>query len=68
MPREREVPGTSHFSIVDRNGNAVAMTTSVENAFGSRLMVDGAESQLHVDDDPDSVTYEWYVGPKVVVQ
>jgi Pvc16 N-terminal domain len=33
-----------------------------------RLMVDGAESQLHVDDDPESVTYEWYVGPKVIVQ
>ena len=36
-----ELPSTSHFSIVDRAGNAVAMTTSVENSFGSRLMVDG---------------------------
>ena len=36
-----ELPSTSHFSIVDRDGNAVAMTTSVENQFGSRLMVDG---------------------------
>ncbi|TAL04223.1 MAG: gamma-glutamyltransferase [Rhodospirillaceae bacterium] len=36
-----ELPSTSHMSIVDRDGNAVAMTTSVENAFGSRLMVDG---------------------------
>jgi len=35
-----ELPSTSHFSIVDKHGNAVAMTTSVENAFGSRLMVD----------------------------
>ncbi len=33
--------GTSHISIVDANGNAVAMTTTVEDAFGSRLMVRG---------------------------
>ena len=36
-----ELPSTTHFSIVDQDGNAVAMTSSVENAFGSRLMVDG---------------------------
>ena len=36
-----ELPSTSHFSIVDREGNAIAMTTSVEAQFGSRLMVDG---------------------------
>jgi len=36
-----ELPSTSHFSIVDSDGNAVSMTTSVENVFGSRLMVDG---------------------------
>ncbi len=36
-----ELPSTTHFSIVDHDGNAVAMTSSVENAFGSRLMVNG---------------------------
>jgi gamma-glutamyltranspeptidase / glutathione hydrolase len=36
-----ELPSTSHFSIIDQAGNAVSMTTSVENVFGSRLMVDG---------------------------
>lgn len=36
-----ELPSTSHFSIIDQEGNAVSMTTSVENVFGSRLMVDG---------------------------
>ncbi len=36
-----ELPSTSHFSIVDRYGNAVSMTTSVENVFGSRLMTRG---------------------------
>ncbi|TAK85684.1 MAG: gamma-glutamyltransferase [Betaproteobacteria bacterium] len=33
--------GTSHFSIVDANGNAVAMTTTIESTFGSRIMVRG---------------------------
>lgn len=36
-----EPPSTSHFSIVDGAGNAVSMTTSVENVFGSRLMAGG---------------------------
>ena len=33
--------GTSHISIVDDAGNAVSMTTSIEQAFGSHLMVRG---------------------------
>lgn len=36
-----EFHSTSHISIVDRDGNAVSMTTSIENGFGSRVMVDG---------------------------
>ena len=36
-----EVPSTSHISIIDQNGNAVSMTTSIEMAFGSTLMVRG---------------------------
>lgn len=30
--------GTSHMSIVDRNGQAVSMTTTIEDGFGARLM------------------------------
>jgi gamma-glutamyltranspeptidase/glutathione hydrolase len=33
--------GTSHISIVDGEGNALAMTTTIEDAFGSRQMVKG---------------------------
>ncbi len=36
-----ELPATSHFSIVDADGNALAMTSSIEAGFGSRLMVNG---------------------------
>ncbi|MCE7029053.1 gamma-glutamyltransferase [Jiella sp. CBK1P-4] len=36
-----ELPSTSHFSIVDGAGNVVSMTTTIENGFGSRLMVGG---------------------------
>ncbi len=36
-----ELPSTSHFSIVDAEGNVVSMTTTIENGFGSRLMVRG---------------------------
>jgi gamma-glutamyltranspeptidase/glutathione hydrolase len=33
--------GTSHISIVDADGNAAALTTTVESSFGSFHMVDG---------------------------
>ena len=36
-----EFPSTSHISIVDRYGDAVAMTTTIEDAFGSKLMTAG---------------------------
>jgi gamma-glutamyltranspeptidase/glutathione hydrolase len=39
--RSPERPSTSHISIVDRYGNALSMTASIENGFGSRLMVRG---------------------------
>jgi gamma-glutamyltranspeptidase/glutathione hydrolase len=36
-----ELPATTHLSIVDRAGNAVALTSSIESMFGSRIQVDG---------------------------
>ena len=38
MPNQKEY-GTSHISIVDKYGNALAMTTTIESQFGSKLMV-----------------------------
>lgn len=38
---EQPERGTSHLSIVDAWGHAVAMTTTVEDAFGARVMSDG---------------------------
>jgi gamma-glutamyltranspeptidase/glutathione hydrolase len=39
--RQFEPISTSHMVIIDRDGNIVTFTTTVENAFGSRLMTDG---------------------------
>lgn len=33
---------TTHFSIVDKEGNAVSLTYTLEHSYGSRLVVDGA--------------------------
>ncbi len=33
--------GTSHISVIDAAGNAVSMTTTIEDGFGSRLMTKG---------------------------
>lgn len=38
---QQPTSGTSHVSIVDADGNAVAMTTTIESGFGSRIMADG---------------------------
>ncbi len=39
--RSIEIPATSHMSIIDDDGNIVALTSSIEAGFGSRMMVRG---------------------------
>ena len=36
-----ELPSTTHIAIIDSEGNAVSMTSSIETAFGSHQMVGG---------------------------
>ena len=36
-----ESTGTSHISIIDADGNAVSMTTTIESVFGSRVLAAG---------------------------
>lgn len=36
-----DAPGTTHFSIIDQDGNVVSMTATVEAAFGNSRMVSG---------------------------
>ena len=41
MQDDFERESTTHLSVIDADGNAVSMTSSVENAFGARLMTRG---------------------------
>jgi gamma-glutamyltranspeptidase/glutathione hydrolase len=45
-----EAIGTSHISIVDAEGNAVSMTTSIESAYGSGLRARGLQLNNHLTD------------------
>lgn len=46
-----ERPETTHFSIIDPDGNAVAVTTTLNGSFGSMLAVDGAGFLLNNEMD-----------------
>lgn len=37
-----ESPETTHFSVVDKDGNAVSMTYTLEQSYGSKIVVEGA--------------------------
>ena len=65
----REPGGTSHFVIVDADGNVVSMTTTVESIFGNGRMVDGFFLNNQLTDfsfspkDPDGTPAANAVGP-----
>jgi gamma-glutamyltranspeptidase/glutathione hydrolase len=42
---------TTHYSIVDREGNAVSITTTLNDSFGSRIFVNGAGFLLNNEMD-----------------
>lgn len=37
-----ESPETTHISVIDRDGNAVSLTYTLEQSYGSKIVVDGA--------------------------
>jgi gamma-glutamyltranspeptidase/glutathione hydrolase len=45
MPHQTEY-GTSHISVIDSSGRALAMTTTIEASFGSRLMVNSERGNV----------------------
>src|SRR5690606_33029092 len=46
---------TTHYSIVDKNGNAVSLTTTINGSYGSCVWVDGAGFLLNNEMDDFSV-------------
>jgi len=61
VPSKNIVPGnpatfkeseeTTHYSIMDKNGCAVSVTTTINSAYGSKLVVDGAGFLLNNEMD-----------------
>ncbi len=47
----QESKETTHFSIVDKNGNAVGVTTTLNGSFGNKIAVDGAGFLLNNEMD-----------------
>lgn len=50
-----ESPNTTHYSIVDQQGNAVSVTTTLNSSFGSKVFVHGAGFLLNNEMDDFSV-------------
>lgn len=51
IPSFSESSQTTHFSIVDEDGNAVAVTTTLNGSFGSKVAVSGAGFMLNNEMD-----------------
>jgi gamma-glutamyltranspeptidase/glutathione hydrolase len=51
----REKEETTHFSVVDRKGNAVSLTTTLNDGYGSKIVVDGAGFLLNNEMDDFSL-------------
>jgi gamma-glutamyltranspeptidase/glutathione hydrolase len=58
LPLAREGDSTTHFSVIDRDGMAVANTTTLERSFGSRVVVRGAGFLLN----DEMIDFNWRPG------
>ncbi len=54
-PAPYESPETTHLSVVDAYGNAVAVTTTLNDSYGSRVIVGGAGFLLNDEMDDFSI-------------
>ena len=55
IPQPKESTETTHISIVDKEGNAVAVTTTLNGLYGSKVVVSGAGFLLNNEMDDFSV-------------
>jgi len=55
IPQPKESTETTHISIVDKEGNAVAVTTTLNGLYGSKVIVSGAGFFLNNEMDDFSV-------------
>jgi gamma-glutamyltranspeptidase/glutathione hydrolase len=58
IPLAREGDSTTHFSVIDKDGMAVANTTTLERGFGSRVVVRGAGFLLN----DEMIDFNWRPG------
>lgn len=55
LPAAKESEETTHLSVIDKEGNAVAVTTTLNNSYGSRTVVGGAGFFLNDEMDDFSI-------------
>jgi gamma-glutamyltranspeptidase/glutathione hydrolase len=58
LPLAREGDSTTHFSVIDKNGMAVANTYTLERSYGSRVVVRGAGFLLN----DEMMDFNWRPG------
>jgi gamma-glutamyltranspeptidase/glutathione hydrolase len=58
VPMAREGDSTTHFSVIDPDGMAVANTYTLERSYGSRIVVRGAGFLLN----NEMMDFNWYPG------
>jgi gamma-glutamyltranspeptidase / glutathione hydrolase len=54
-PLQKEGPNTTHYSIIDQQGNAVSVTTTLNSSFGSKVFVGGSGFLLNNEMDDFSI-------------
>ena len=60
------------FSVPPRQDDTDRLTIAVQDIHAGeylvRLQIDGADSLLDVDSQPDSPTFNWYHSPKILIE